>query len=194
MTRPAAELLARLERHALDEQRLILAGLEAELEAQRTEIARLGRELETEQPVGWRLPGGARLLAGYAGASHARQRALRSAERELAQATEQARAALLAQLRRFKSLELAAAAELQREAAALARRERLEIEEAGALRAAAAPGQNSGASVTSSPSRAGWNLIWQDSRELSRTSNASSSIMPSSEFAGSSRSSHASST
>src|SRR3954463_6622671 len=98
-------------------------------------------------------------------------------------------------MRRFKSLDLAAAAERRREAGAEAEaeacKERLEIEEAGALRAAAAD-QNSGANVTSSPSRAAPNLIWQDSRELSRPSNASSSIMPSPELAASSRPSHAS--
>lgn len=194
MTRHAAELLARLERHALDEQRLVLAGLEAELEARRGELEALGRELEREHAVAWGLPGGPRLLAAYAAASHARQRALRAAEQRLARAAEEARSALLAGMRRFKSLDLAAAALRRREAEMQCRKTRLEIEEAGALKAAADAGQNSGASVTSSPSRAGWNLIWQDSRELSRTSNASSSIMPSSEFAGSSRSSHASST
>jgi hypothetical protein len=193
MTRRAAELLARLERHALDEQRLVLAGLEAELEGRRAEIAKLERQLVEEHAVGWLLPGGPRLLAAYATASHARQCSLRAAEHQLAEAAKQARGEVAARMRRFKSLDLAAAAERRREAEAEACKERLEIEEAGALRAAAVD-QNSGANVTSSPSRAAPNLIWQDSRELSRTSNASSSIMPSSELAASSRPSHASST
>jgi hypothetical protein len=191
MTRRAAELLARLERHALDEQRLVLAGLQAELEGRRAEIAKLERQLVEEHAVGWLLPGGPRLLAAYATASHARQCSLRAAEHQLAEAAKQARGEVAARMRRFKSLDLAAAAERRREAEAC--KERLEIEEAGALRAAAVD-QNSGANVTSSPSRAAPNLIWQDSRELSRTSNASSSIMPSSELAASSRPSHASST
>jgi hypothetical protein len=193
MTRRAAELLARLERHALDEQRLVLAGLQAELEGRRAEIAKLERQLVEEHAVGWLLPGGPRLLAAYATASHARQCSLRAAEHQLAEAAKQARGEVAARMRRFKSLDLAAAAERRREAEAEACKERLEIEEAGALRAAAVD-QNSGANVTSSPSRAAPNLIWQDSRELSRTSNASSSIMPSSELAASSRPSHASST
>jgi hypothetical protein len=195
MTRRAAELLARLERHALDEQRLVLAGLQAELEGRRAEIAKLERQLVEEHAVGWLLPGGPRLLAAYATASHARQCSLRAAEHQLAEAAKQARGEVAARMRRFKSLDLAAAAERRREAEAEAEacKERLEIEEAGALRAAAVD-QNSGANVTSSPSRAAPNLIWQDSRELSRTSNASSSIMPSSELAASSRPSHASST
>jgi hypothetical protein len=193
MTRRAAELLARLERHALDEQRLVLAGLQAELEGRRAEIAKLERQLVEEHAVGWLLPGGPRLLAAYATASHARQCSLRAAEHQLAEAAKQARGEVAARMRRFKSLDLAAAAERRREAKAEACKERLEIEEAGALRAAAVD-QNSGANVTSSPSRAAPNLIWQDSRELSRTSNASSSIMPSSELAASSRPSHASST
>jgi hypothetical protein len=191
MTRRAAGLLARLERHALDEQRLVLAGLQAELEGRRAEIAKLERQLVEEHAVGWLLPGGPRLLAAYATASHARQCSLRAAEHQLAEAAKQARGEVAARMRRFKSLDLAAAAERRREAEAC--KERLEIEEAGALRAAAVD-QNSGANVTSSPSRAAPNLIWQDSRELSRTSNASSSIMPSSELAASSRPSHASST
>jgi hypothetical protein len=191
MTRRAAELLARLERHALDEQRLVLAGLQAELEGRRAEIAKLERQLVEEHAVGWLLPGGPRLLAAYATASHARQCSLRAAEHQLAEAAKQARGEVAARMRRFKSLDFAAAAERRREAEAC--KERLEIEEAGALRAAAVD-QNSGANVTSSPSRAAPNLIWQDSRELSRTSNASSSIMPSSELAASSRPSHASST
>jgi hypothetical protein len=193
MTRRAAGLLARLERHALDEQRLVLAGLQAELEGRRAEIAKLERQLVEEHAVGWLLPGGPRLLAAYATASHARQCSLRAAEHQLAEAAKQARGEVAARMRRFKSLDLAAAAERRREAEAEACKERLEIEEAGALRAAAVD-QNSGANVTSSPSRAAPNLIWQDSRELSRTSNASSSIMPSSELAASSRPSHASST
>jgi hypothetical protein len=193
MTRRAAELLARLERHALDEQRLVLAGLQAELEGRRAEIAKLERQLVEEHAVGWLLPGGPRLLAAYATASHARQCSLRAAEHQLAEAAKQARGEVAARMRRFNSLDLAAAAERRREAEAEACKERLEIEEAGALRAAAVD-QNSGANVTSSPSRAAPNLIWQDSRELSRTSNASSSIMPSSELAASSRPSHASST
>jgi hypothetical protein len=193
MTRRAAGLLARLERHALDEQRLVLAGLQAELEGRRAEIAKLERQLVEEHAVGWLLPGGPRLLAAYATASHARQCSLRAAEHQLAEAAKQARGEVAARMRRFKSLDLAAAAERRREAEAEARKERREIEEAGALRAAAVD-QNSGANVTSSPSRAAPNLIWQDSRELSRTSNASSSIMPSSELAASSRPSHASST
>jgi hypothetical protein len=193
MTRRAAELLARLERHALDEQRLVLAGLQAELEGRRAEIAKLERQLVEEHAVGWLLPGGPRLLAAYATASHARQCSLRAAEHQLAEAAKQARGEVAARMRRFKSLDFAAAAERRREAEAEACKERLEIEEAGALRAAAVD-QNSGANVTSSPSRAAPNLIWQDSRELSRTSNASSSIMPSSELAASSRPSHASST
>jgi hypothetical protein len=193
MTRRAAGLLARLERHALDEQRLVLAGLQAELEGRRAEIAKLERQLVEEHAVGWLLPGGPRLLAAYATASHARQCSLRAAEHQLAEAAKQARGEVAARMRRFKSLDFAAAAERRREAEAEACKERLEIEEAGALRAAAVD-QNSGANVTSSPSRAAPNLIWQDSRELSRTSNASSSIMPSSELAASSRPSHASST
>ena len=57
-----------------------------------------------------------------------------------------------------------------------------EVEEA-ARAAAARLIRTPAPASTSSPSSAGPNLIWQDSRELSRTSNASSSIMLSSELA-----------
>ena len=71
-------------------------------------------------------------------------------------------------IRGWKSLDVASARSRAAEEAEAARRQWQEIEEAALLRRAG--GQNSGASVTSRPSSAGPNLIWQDSLELSRTS------------------------
>jgi hypothetical protein len=172
--RRAVDLLARLERHALDEQRLALTGILRDLERQRAAKLDLSRRLAFEHATAFELPGGPRQSAAYLEVAQARGRALRAAETRLKQEAAAAEARLGERVRSWKGLDLVAS-ELRRSEANLARRlAAAQVEEAAALRVAA---QNSGASVTSSPSSAGPNLIWQDRRELSRTSNASSSIM-----------------
>ena len=190
--RRAAELLARLERHALDERRLALAARTAELERRQAEITALDRRLEIEHALAFELPGGPQPLAGYARAALAQGRVLRNTEASLRRAVAELESPLRERLRAWKALDLVVTHLRDREAETEMRAARHDVEEAAALRTAAA--QNSGASVTSRPSSAGPNLIWQDSRELSRTSNASSSIMLSSELATSSRGSQSSPT
>jgi hypothetical protein len=63
LKRRATELLARLERHALDEQRLALTALETELAERRAGIALVDRQLVAEHEAGWQLPGGPQPLA-----------------------------------------------------------------------------------------------------------------------------------
>ena len=89
--RRATELLARLERHALDEQRLALAALQAALAGRRAELAALDRRTTDEHAAGWALPGGPQPLAAYAKAAQARRRVLEDAERAAQLAVEQAR-------------------------------------------------------------------------------------------------------
>jgi hypothetical protein len=189
--RRALDLLTRLERHALDERRLRLTRLVGELTRRRAQRAQLQERIAREHETAFELPGGPRPLAAYLRVARLQEQILEAAAAQLEAAVAAAEAGLQAQLRRWKALDLAGQALRQRETDALLRAARIELEGSAALRAAA---QNSGASVTASPSSAGPNLIWQDSRELSRTSNASSSIMLSSEFAASNRGSHAAST
>jgi hypothetical protein len=191
--RHATEIVARLERQALDERRLVLTALAGELALLRASTDDLERRLAREHDVAFELPGGPQPLAAYAHAARARVRAFRDRERELCKAVAAAEIDLGERVRAWKSLDLAASRERERQADAEMRCTWREVEEAGVLRLAATA-QNSGASVTSRPSSASANLIWQDSREMSRTSNASSSIIPSSEFAASSRGSQVSST
>jgi hypothetical protein len=191
--RRAIELLARLRRHALDAQRVALAGLTDELDRNRARQVELEHRLVREHALAFELPGGPQPLVGYRNLARARASALRAAELRTAQAVATAEELLRQRLRDWKGLDLAAAELRRRDAQNESRRAAARIDEAASLKAAAAA-QNSGASVTSSPSSAGPNLIWQDSRELSRTSNASSSIMLSSELAASSRGSQGSAT
>jgi hypothetical protein len=167
VTRRAAEILARLRRHELDRQRLLVAAMAAEIERVRKAIRDQVGRLVIEHALAFELPGGPQPLAPYAELAQRHCRALGERAHGLEARLDQARAALRDGLRDWKSLDLAVAEIEAKERAEMGRRDRLEVEEAALLRRAA---QNSGASVTSSPSSAGPNLIWQDSRELSRTS------------------------
>lgn len=189
--RRALELLTRLERHALDERRQMLTGLVGELAQRRAQRAQLLERIEREHDAAFELPGGPQPLAPYLRVARLQEQALQVAAARLEEAVVAAEAGLRAQLQRWKAFDLVADEIRQRARDTELRTVRIELEEMAALRTAA---QNSGASVTAKPSSAGPNLIWQDSRELSRTSNASSSIMLSSELAASNRGSQASST
>jgi hypothetical protein len=167
VTRRAAELLARLRRHELDRQRLLVAATAGEVERVRKAIRDQVGRLAIEHALAFELPGGPQPLAPYAEAAQRHCRALGERTRALENRLDQARAVLRDGLRDWKSLDLAVAELQAKERAETTRRDRLQVEEATLLRRAA---QNSGASVTSSPSSGGPNLIWQDSRELSRTS------------------------
>ena len=114
------------------------------------------------------LPGGPGPLAPFAEAGHRRRAVLAGRCRELDARRDEASTELRDAVRHLKSLDLVLAALQAAAEAEAARRRQVEIEESALLRRAGR--QNSGASVTSSPSSAGPNLIWQDRRELSRTS------------------------
>ena len=168
MSRRALELLARLRRHEVDRQRLAAAALAAELRLSREAVTAEEHRLAREHAQAFELPGGPRPLAAFAAASRRRSSALAERCQELEGRLAAAQPELQDAIRAWKSLDLASARSRAVEEAEAARRQRQEIEEAALLRRAG--GQNSGASVTSRPSSAGPNLIWQESRELSRTS------------------------
>lgn len=121
-----------------------------------------------EVATAFELPGGPHPLAPFAEASRSRSCALAERRGEIATDLEIAQLELRDAIQRWKSLDATLATLRAAAQSAALRRERQEIEEAALLRHAGA--QNSGARVTSSPSSDGPNLIWQDNRELSRTS------------------------
>ena len=193
LMRRAIELLARLERHALDEQRLALAAARGRARATAGGDRRARAAPGDRARPGLRAAGRAAAAGGLCpgGPGPGRERCA-TRRPSCAEAVGRGGGASCASaLRRWKALDLVGEPSCAtREARRRQRAARLEVEEAA--RCARPPAQNSGASVTSRPSSAGPNLIWQDSRELSRTSNASSSIMLSSELAASSRGSQSS--
>jgi len=139
----------------------------AEIEQVKRAIRDQVGRLAIEHAKAFELPGGPQPLAPYAEATQRHCGMLGERAHSLEVRLDQARATLREGLRDWKSLDLAVAEIEEKERAEMGRLDRLEVEEAALLRRAA---QNSGASVTSSPSSARPNLIWQDSRELSRTS------------------------
>jgi len=164
----AIDLLTRLRRHEIDRQRLATAALAAELKHTEEAIATETRRLALEHAVAFELPGGPHPLAPFVAASRRRSCALAERRQDVEAELDRAQVELMAAIQRWKSLDTALAAIRTAAETTATRRERREIEEAALLRRVGA--QNSGASVTSRPSSAGPNLIWHDSRELSRTS------------------------
>ncbi len=134
--RRAVDLLTRLERHALDRQRLELQAVAGELEHRRTQLVQLGQRLVLEHALAFELPGGPQPLAAYAGLAQARTEALRAEEARLIEATARAEAGLRERARHWKALDLVGQA-LRAEAAARAQRDAAAaIAEAAQLRAA----------------------------------------------------------
>ena len=168
-------ILVRLADLEVERERRALAGLDAQIGSLGQRIALAQAEARRERRAALDLAG-ARLLADYL---EAHRRRLRAAETELA-GLERARAQQVARLTKQrlerKRLELLQARHEQRRRAETLRREQQEIDEI-ALRGVARrrpawgrlPDQNSGASVTLSPSSASLNGIWHDSREFSWT-------------------------
>ncbi|MFO1049172.1 MAG: hypothetical protein U1E52_14880 [Geminicoccaceae bacterium] len=168
MTRRAALLLARLRRHEVDQRRLALLAIEAEQVRLQQALESEHERLRVEHLRAFELPGGPGPFAPFAEAGRRRRAALAGRGRELETRRDEARADLRDAVRDWKSLDLVLAAMQTAAEADAARRRQVELEESALLRRAGS--QNSGASVTFSPSSAGPNLIWQDRRELSRTS------------------------
>jgi hypothetical protein len=137
--RRSTELLARLEKHALDQERLALQALEHELARLNQELTAAERALRGEHAAAWALPGGPRRLTPYLAVETARQGALRHAAQELQQKVEHAQTELQARPRRYKSLELAARGLAARDALEQARTARAEVADACAVRAVARP-------------------------------------------------------
>lgn len=134
--RRATELLARLEKHALDEQRIALQALEATLTAQRDALAALDRDLAAQHVTAWMLPGGPRHLAGYAAEQLERQRSLHQDARTMAAARDLAQTALRARLQSYRTMEEADQRRVERAAGDELRRSQAEVDEACALRLA----------------------------------------------------------
>lgn len=132
----ATDLLARLEKHALDEQRIALQTLEAALAVQRDELAALDRDLATQHVTAWVLPGGPRHLAGYAAEQMERQRSLHQEARAMTAARDLAQTALRARLQSYRTMEEADRRRVERAAGDLLRRSQAEVDEACALRLA----------------------------------------------------------
>ena len=133
--RRATELLARLEKHALDEQSIALQELEAAVAASRNERAAVERALTRELSAAWTTSGGPSGTGRFLVGQFERHGSLRIGEQALEAARVAARTALLTRLSRFKTIELADAASAARIAGERQRKCQLEIEEAGALRA-----------------------------------------------------------
>ncbi|BCX16759.1 MAG: hypothetical protein KatS3mg117_0441 [Geminicoccaceae bacterium] len=154
--------LARLARDELDRCRLELAAIDDRLAELGAGAAALRAELPTAIAFGWELPGGPAPLGRWLAAAREREAALRREIEALARRREQAVAALEAQLaakRRQERLLERARADL---AARAAEAERRRLDELATLRfahAASGSPQNSGASVTVSPSSSGLTLI-----------------------------------
>ena len=134
--RRAVALLARLEHHALEEERRALVTARGELEARARELAGLDRRFAAEHAAAFTLAGGPQPLAPYATAVQARRRGLAAelarAEAEVAAGTERLRE----QARRWKALDLAEAGLRERAEQAARRGEVARIEEAAGIAAA----------------------------------------------------------
>lgn len=135
--RRSTELLARLEKHALDQERLALLALETELARLRQEMAAAERRIACEHATAWDLPGGPRQLTAYLEGEAVRQRSLFGTARDLAQTVAHAQKGLQGRLRSYKALELAARGMAARAALHQMKELQAEVEEAGAVRAAA---------------------------------------------------------
>lgn len=141
--RRATELLARLEKHALDEQRIVLQTLEAALMARQDELAALGRDLATQHVTAWALPGGPRHLDGYAAEQIKRQRNLHQDMCSMVAARDLAQTALRERLQSYKTMEEADQRRLRRITGDKLRRSQAEVDEACALRLANGPAEGS---------------------------------------------------
>jgi hypothetical protein len=137
--RRATELLVRLERHALDQERLALRALESELAIRHQELAEITRTFAAEHAAAWNLPGGPQHLAAYLTREGVQHRAIREAANGLQRAVAQGRMGLQARLQSYKALELAAGEIAARDEWEQVRRVRAEVEEVASVRAAAAP-------------------------------------------------------
>lgn len=132
--RRATELLARLERHALDERRLALAARAAELERRQAEIGALERRLEIEHGLAFELPGGPQPLAAYARVALAQTQLLRATEAGLHQAVAVAGDQVRQRLLAWKALDLVAGQLREKESQAALLAAQREVDEASALR------------------------------------------------------------
>lgn len=130
----ALRLLAQLERQELDRERRALRAIEADLSATGEALAGLRQRQPEEHAAGWVMPGGPGLLASYL--THVRREEVRlgRAAAELEAAASAAEAALRGRVAGVKSLELALEQVETAAATEAARRQQLEIEEAGMRR------------------------------------------------------------
>ena len=134
--RRAVALLARLGQHALEEQRLAVTALRGELDRCRGELARLERRYVAEHAAAFELAHGPQPLAPYSAATQDRRRRLQGAAAAAEAAVASGEAALRERARRWKSLDLVAAALRAEAERAAARRAAATVEEAAQLRAA----------------------------------------------------------
>ena len=134
--RRAVALLARLGQHALEEQRLAVTALRGELDRCRGELARLERRYVAEHAAAFELAHGPQPLAPYSAATQDRRRRLQGAAAAAEAAVAAGEAALRERARRWKSLDLVAAALRAEAERAAARRAAATVEEAAQLRAA----------------------------------------------------------
>jgi hypothetical protein len=136
MTQRALELLTRLAKQDLDNERLALQAVENEIAQRRREVRELETALAVEFGKAWTLPGGPAAFAPYAEACRARQRQLENALARLAQERDRKQTAVHEVLSGYKALDIAMQ-ELRRQAAErLAQRAQAAREEAGLLRLA----------------------------------------------------------
>jgi hypothetical protein len=136
MTRRALELLTRLEKQALDRERLELRAIEEEIARRREAMRRFDVEFAAELEAAWTTPGGPGLFGAYAARCRIELQQLTDGLARLGQAREQAQAAVQEVLTSYKALDIATH-ELARQTAALcARREDATREEAALLRQA----------------------------------------------------------
>lgn len=134
--RRATELLARLEKHALDEQRIALEALETALSARRHALEALERNLATQHLAAWALPGGPRHLAGYAAKQIELQRGMLQDARNMVAARDLASEALRTRLQSYQTMNEADRRCSERAARQAFRRDQIQVEEACALRLA----------------------------------------------------------
>ena len=105
--RRATELLARLEKYALDEQKLALQELEAALAASRDKQKAVQRGLARELAAAWTVSGGPGGSSCFLAGQLKRVGSLRASEQALTVARDRAQAELRVRLGRFKTMELA---------------------------------------------------------------------------------------
>lgn len=134
--RRATELLARLEKHALDEQRIALEALETALSARRHALEALERNLATQHLAAWALPGGPRHLTGYAAKQIELQRGMLQDARNMVAARDLASEALRTRLQSYQTMNEADRRCSERAARQAFRRDQIQVEEACALRLA----------------------------------------------------------